>query len=1120
MAGCGVNPKFENRNPKQIRKSKSKTRDFRNSCFGFVSCFEFRISDFGGALRFVVPIVLSFAAVLSVRAEEPSRAAAWFSGGSVRIVSSSHQDTAWMDTPAACRAFRIDHNLLPALEMMRKDPDYTFCMECALHLMELLEAHPELRGEVVQRMKEGRLEFGATYNQPYESWFSGEDLVRETYFGRRWIRKNLPGCDATVAFNPDPPGRSLQMQQILSKAGIPYLFISRYHEGLYRWLSPDGSGVLAYTPGHYVNHSQFLNGAPERCVPAIRRKLDEQATYYEKRGIPPAYCLINSQDFSRPTDFRPLIDVWNARAGNEGAPTMRYSSIHGFFEAIDKPQAKFDTHTGERPDVWVYITGPTHHETDSVKREAARLLPAAETFTVFACLMGSGRDRLPPVQDAAERVPPAVFAGWPAKTFDQAWMDGIYIDHGMGGKNGHITDEIFHRKVLNARDTGRELLDKSLRAIASRVNVPQRAAEGGGAPSPPASDRTVPVIVFNTLSWPRSGPVEVDVPADLADAVHVEDHSGQEVFCQLTSLGAPDEVNVAAASMGASATASSTFGPDYGAEKAIDGRWAVRDPDPELGTSHKWNTAAGAAGPHWLKIDLGRPRTLHKIVVRHEGAMGAFQCETHHNTADFRLQGAGQADGPWVDLVQPVTGNVASLTVHDFAPKALRYVRLEIGRGSQSDNFARIYEVQAFEKKPAVPRLLFVASDVPALGYKAYRLVPGTPRASQLHPLENEFYRLELAPGGIKGLFDKQQNRDLLKTDRFLGGEVFTLLSVAPNDRGAGTDAGEFGAVPMPVMDESFDRVAAHKPSWSLVENGPVRVVYQLEQPLADTTVRQRVVLWHSFRRIDCEADLKDFRGTLWREFRMALPLALEKPALTYEVPMGVVQIGKDEIPTTGGHAYGNLNYWQPCRDIRPRLMQNFVDASDERGGLTLSSSVSAFDWVDPTTNAPSSVVLQPVLLASRKSCNGQGNWYPQAGDHGYRFALTTHEGGWRSGWKQGVSANHPLEAVVGAQPAAGAALPPEMTFCVLAPDHVVVSTIKKCEDDDSVILRCREVEGRDDRATIALFLPATSAERTNLIEEGGEPLSVQEGVVPLKIGHDAIETVRLRMGPKPGEER
>lgn len=552
----------------------------------------------------------------------------YFRDGRLRIVSSSHQDTAWMDTPTACRQFRIEQNIMPALEMMRKSPDYTFCMEGTLHLMEFLEAHPELREEVVQRMQEGRLEFGATYNQPYESWLSGEELIREAYFGRRWIKKNLPGCDAKVAFNPDPPARSLQMQQILAKAGIPYMFVSRYHEGLYRWLSPDGSGVLLYTPGHYVNHQGLLNGPPAGCSDAIRDKLVQQAAYYQKRGIPPAYCLINSSDFSKPVDFASLIDFWNARRadGEANLPKMQYSSIRGFFEEIDKPAAKFDTLMGERPDVWLYITGPTHHEMASVRRDAARLLPAAETFTTMACLLDGS------------------FRAWPSKELDAAWMDEIHIDHGIGGNNGHITDEVFLRKVVHARDTGRTLLDKALGSIAARVKT--EPAKG------------TPITVFNTLSWKRSDPVEVSLPGSMNKPVHVVDASGKPVLCQISKKGIAEEINVAAAAEGARATASSVFRPGYGPEKAIDGKWAVRDPNPALGSSNKWNSAGGDLAPHWLTIDFGRPRRIHKVVVRHEGVMGAFGDETRHNTADFCIQGNDSADGQWEDLVPPGDGQL------------------------------------------------------------------------------------------------------------------------------------------------------------------------------------------------------------------------------------------------------------------------------------------------------------------------------------------------------------------------------------------------------------------------------------------------------------------------------
>ena len=1013
----------------------------------------------------------------------------YFSGGSVSIVSSSHQDTAWMDTPDACRRFRIEQNLMPALEMMKKDKTYCFAMECTLHLMEFLEAHPERRAEVAALMKEGRLEWGATYNQPYESWLSGEELIRQAYYGRRWITKNFPGCDAKVAFNPDVPARAWQMQQILAKAGIPYLFTSRYHEGLYRWASPDGSSVLMYTPGHYCNPMGLLQQAPASAVQGIQAKLEEQGGYYAKRQIPPAYCLINSADFSKPSDFSPLITQWQVQAALKDAlpaPKLRYGSILDFFTAIDKPQAKFDRAGGERPDVWLYITGPTHHWTSSIRREAARLLPAAETFTTFASLLKGD------------------FHDWPTKAFDQAWMDEIYIDHGIGGKNGHITDEVFYRKVENARDAGARLLGQALDTIACQVKAQPAAA--------------TPVAVFNTLSWTRSAPVAITVPETLAGPVHIEDSDGKEVPSQSTALGLPDEVNVAAA-QGARATASSMFSPAYDAGKAIDGKWAVQDPNDGLGASDKWNSVAGA-GPHWLAIDLGRPRTIHRVVVRHEGVLGVFRDETRFNTADFQIQGADAAAGPWTDLVPPVVGNTLSLTTHDFAPATLRFLRILITKGTQpgADQIARIYEVQAFAKAPVPPRqLVFVATDVPALGYKTYRLAAGEPKvaatssAATPEGCENQAYRVELAPGGIKGIYDKRQKRELLNTGKFLGGEVFTMLSVAPNNRGGGTDAGEFGAIPMPVPDASFDRVADHKPAWKIIEQGPVRIVYQLEQPLADTTVRQRVIVWQQLKQIDCEADLLNFNGRLWREFRLALPLALEKPQLAYEVPMGVVEIGKDEVSTTGGHAYGGLTYFEQCKDIRPRMVQNFIDASDGNGGLTMSTSAAAFDWIDPTAAPVAYPVLQPVLLASRKSCNGEGVWYPQAGDHQYRFSISSHAGGWRNGRQDGIAANHPLQAVVGVKPAPGAALPPEMSFASVSASNVMVGTIKKCEDDNSVIVRLYDIEGKDSTATLKLFKPVKNAEQTNIIEEGGKPLPVKKGTVEIPVGHHAIETIKIR---------
>ena len=197
-------------------------------------------------ISLVIVILIAAGAAMSLTADEenrspamkdpqgtPAKAAAPAAGG-LPIISSSHQDIAWMDSPEKCMEFRDKNAITPALALLAKDPAYAFTMENMLNIREYLDRHPDRKDEVVRFTKEGRMEWGATFNQPYESLLSDEQLVRETYFGRRWLKKTFPGCDARVYFNPDVPGRSMQMPQILAKAGIPYMVMSRYHEGYYR----------------------------------------------------------------------------------------------------------------------------------------------------------------------------------------------------------------------------------------------------------------------------------------------------------------------------------------------------------------------------------------------------------------------------------------------------------------------------------------------------------------------------------------------------------------------------------------------------------------------------------------------------------------------------------------------------------------------------------------------------------------------------------------------------------------------------------------------------------------------------------------------------------------------
>jgi len=845
----------------------------------------------------------------------------------IHILSSSHQDIAWMDSPEACIKYRDASCITPALEMMRTHPDYRFVMENMLNLREYLERHPERRAEIERYTREGRMEWGATYTQPYESLLSGEQLVRQVYFGRGWLLRNMPGAEAKVYFNPDVPGRSLQMQQILAKAGVPYMVISRFHEGFYRWASPDGSSVLAFTPGHYGNSSALLNAKPEEAaVKAIAAKLEAMAPRYQAGGWPDEFPLLHSEDFSKPQDYRPLIALWNrSRPGT----TMQYSSARGFFEALDKGRPAFPKVEGERPGLWLYIHGPTHHWAIDADRRAGRLLPAAEMFSVAASLLEG------------------TWSGYPAAELTEAWRQAVYPDHGWGGKEGQVTDRLFRKLYESAAATAEAVLAKAQRTIAGMV----RTTPGRGTP----------IVVFNDLTWARSGPVTVEIPKPA-------------------------------------------------------GAFVVRGAD-------------GAAAPHQV----------------------------------LAPQPGQAADAERVEIV-----------VHDVPPAGYA-----------------TYYVQPGVDEPGRPAAAVSSVSSPVGAY------------------ENEFYKVQLAGGGIRSLFDKQLGREVLKTDKFLGYEIFTMRSV-------GNGAGEFGRVQAPTM-EGFERLGRLAPAWTYVaaESGPVRDVFRLRQKMADCTIEERLIFFKTVKRIDCEVALLDWDGSPYREYRLAVPVAAEAAGrqVAYEVPMGVVEVGRSEAKGTGGPAYGSLVYDPEMSDIRPREAQRFLSAGDARFGVTLTTDVAVNDYADPTDDPVDYPILQGVLLASRRSCHGQGNWYLQEGDHRYRFSLTSHGPGWKSGYKAAIGAAHELRAVAAPQPPAGkpAGLPEQDRFFAFSADNVMIGTVKKAEDDDGVVLRCYDIEGKPADVRLGGRLKWAGAEATNILELEGRPLPAGRAGIVFKVGPYAIETFKLK---------
>jgi alpha-mannosidase len=78
--------------------------------------------------------------------------------------------------------------------------------------------------------------------------------------------------------------------------------------------------------------------------------------------FPPHYAIVISTAAGGPKDYTPLISVWNEIAKSSGSDILllQHFTAEQFVAKVDVPEAKFDSISGERPDLWHYIHEPAY----------------------------------------------------------------------------------------------------------------------------------------------------------------------------------------------------------------------------------------------------------------------------------------------------------------------------------------------------------------------------------------------------------------------------------------------------------------------------------------------------------------------------------------------------------------------------------------------------------------------------------------------------------------------------------------------------------------------------------------------------------------------------------------
>jgi len=421
------------------------------------------------------------------------------------LVGNSHIDAAWL-WPWTETVDVVRRTYSTALQLMREYPNYTFTQSAAAYNSWIAEKYPAMDDEIKERIREGRWEIvGGMWVEPDLNMPDGESIARSLLIGKRWYQQHY-GVDVRIGWNPDSFGYNWQLPQIYKKSGIDYFVTQKMSWSdtnqmpfrLFWWESPDGSKILTYFPRGYANRNVSpvrlatnfaaarkyapgttelldLYGVGDHGGGPTRAILDEAVRWMKPDPIVPKMEFSTAQSFFSDSEKKLATEspLWNYRAIGEGYHEPHVPPVGEISIPTWKDELYLETHRG------VFTTQAAMKRNI---RESVEWTLDAEKYAALAWLDGDP---------------------YPGSELTEAWKKIAFNDfHDLAAGSGIA--EVYkdaQRDYDQVRWATDEISSQAMRTLAERVDT--RVNSG------------VPVLIFNTLGWQRSGIVAVDVQMPL-----------------------------------------------------------------------------------------------------------------------------------------------------------------------------------------------------------------------------------------------------------------------------------------------------------------------------------------------------------------------------------------------------------------------------------------------------------------------------------------------------------------------------------------------------------------------------------------------------------------------------
>jgi alpha-mannosidase len=346
-----------------------------------------------------------------------------------------------------------------------------------------------------------------------------------------------------------------------------------------------------------------------------------------------------------------------------------------------------------------------------------------------------------------------------------------------------------------------------------------------------------------------------------------------------------------------------------------------------------------------------------------------------------------------------------------------------------------------------------------------------------INHLENNFLRAEFnASGDLTRLLDKTALREVIPQ-----GAVANQWQ-AFEDRPNNWDAWD--------VDISYDDkmwLAEPAESIRVVESGPLRATLEIQRRILNSSYTQRISLTHTATRLDFHTVID------WREkhifLKVAFPVEVLSPVATYEIQWGNVQ-----RPTHRNTSWDWARF-ETCA-------HKWVDLSEGSYGVSmLNDSKYGHDIRDN--------VIRLSLLRSTTSPDPHAD----EGRHEFTYSLLPHIGALGVDTvREAYTLNDPLIvwAAGSGQTTSTAAARETVGIVSTSAPNIVIETVKRSEDGNSVVIRLYECMRKRGPVTLNLGFDVRAVWHTNLLEENQEELTLNGQQLALNVKPYEIITLRL----------